>query len=640
MQAKGWKMPIVAGQVTEACEVRAGVTFLAPVHWTLQVPDQQYSWDLSPPGSQGRLMVVLLQRKASWMAAFCCYLWTGEGWTLRNLQIFEAMAKWIILHKIPWLAMGDWNMEPWELCQHSLWGPLQAVVRHPEQPTCRTVKDSTLDYFLLDKRIQHLFSDALVDEDARTAPHCPVWIRMQSTLCQCQQRVLVRPERYGQARPQGPQPSPKPFAMQHMLDQQLTQQQLDEARRQLCTHLEDELAEVYQMDEQQRRAHTGRGADIRYRWQPLLPNFRGQVAPQGKQLAAWQWLSARLHSHWKRWYGYLCSALDSHTVPQQEHQLAKENITLQKAISHGGHWGEWQPYLVAYWTWVAWQPLAKEGLITMGYLCHLAKSVADNLKYKCIWQREVQLRERLGIGTPGALGLIHRLTRWRKAWAPAQAAVTKRPLQDPPPSWRLSRNCWTGRPAGKGQTKGGSLWARLHGLCSPGTRTLATSASRTLLQPAGPTSGTRAWASTAGTPKLGLCSALRLCSSSLTSSTRWRRLEHGLRRWPSPCTSRFRSRKEGRACWACYLASSGNGRPSAHPSWPPGTPSRTGHTTGQQKGALRSMRYGGMLAEEAQQDAQEYAHSGTALVDMAKCFAQISHHMLWMLGVCWGVDPN
>ena len=110
------------------------------------------------------------------------------------------------------------------------------------------------------------------------------------------QRSLIRPQRYPNVWPAGPAPEPKPFGHKMEVQQGNAQEAIDQHWQALCGHLEDELANVYQFDEHQRRRHAGRGNQIRYGWEPLVPKFREEVAPEDRAQASWQWLDCSLRS--------------------------------------------------------------------------------------------------------------------------------------------------------------------------------------------------------------------------------------------------------------------------------------------------------------------------------------------------------
>ncbi len=148
--------------------------------WGVTAVADAPQWDLSPAGSAGRLMVSLLHRKRGPCALFTAYFWTGEGWTVRNSMLVQAIVTWVKEHRLLWVATGDFQMKPQEFACGPYWEDMQAVVRAPDCTTCNSSSEGRrMDYFIIDKRLAAMASEAQAVKSAATMPHTPVWMKLQ-----------------------------------------------------------------------------------------------------------------------------------------------------------------------------------------------------------------------------------------------------------------------------------------------------------------------------------------------------------------------------------------------------------------------------------------------------------------------------
>ena len=130
------------------------------------------SWDLSPPGCSGRLIMAwVVVPGIGAIAYFSVYMWTGEGLTARNAAILKAPLDWVSENRCLWIAAGDWQMEPAAL-QGTLWVQwLAAVIVAPSRATCRATAsgtESTIDWFLLHRDLAPAVEDVTTMEEAAT----------------------------------------------------------------------------------------------------------------------------------------------------------------------------------------------------------------------------------------------------------------------------------------------------------------------------------------------------------------------------------------------------------------------------------------------------------------------------------------
>ena len=74
----------------------------------------------------------------------------------------------------PWIAMGDWNMEPTELAQAGWVDLLGGKVVAPDTVTCACGAGSLINYFVVSAAIAHLVQQVQVIDESPTTPHWPV----------------------------------------------------------------------------------------------------------------------------------------------------------------------------------------------------------------------------------------------------------------------------------------------------------------------------------------------------------------------------------------------------------------------------------------------------------------------------------
>ena len=98
---------------------------------------------------------------------YVLYLVTGLGMQGTNVLILEAMISHIVTHNLPWLAPGDYNLDPGIFAAVEWVHKLRVKVSIPPVPTCHASAGShtVRDYFLLSADISECF------ETPQIAPH-------------------------------------------------------------------------------------------------------------------------------------------------------------------------------------------------------------------------------------------------------------------------------------------------------------------------------------------------------------------------------------------------------------------------------------------------------------------------------------
>jgi len=133
------------------------------------------------------------------------YMKDSVGVAGENLEILQELSCVIKTLRGPWVAGGDWNVDPDALIR-SKWPELvHGCVVAPSSPACFS---STYDFFVVDASLSTAVAGVARVEDAGTFPHYPVRLYMVSDARRCQTRQLVRPDRVPGVLPHGPLPCP------------------------------------------------------------------------------------------------------------------------------------------------------------------------------------------------------------------------------------------------------------------------------------------------------------------------------------------------------------------------------------------------------------------------------------------------
>ena len=178
---RGWKVLGAPAKQTALGGASAGGFIAVPSCVSVQKAKDQQKWDVSPPGSPGRLVMgKVATHTFQWLLVFSVYLHHGQPvGSMANSSILNQLTEWVVKEGRPWLAMGDWNNEPEQL-RDSPWSRvLRARVVGPGagNPTCRHSSASTsiYDYMFCSEAVAAAIGEVQVGEDY--SPHAParVW---------------------------------------------------------------------------------------------------------------------------------------------------------------------------------------------------------------------------------------------------------------------------------------------------------------------------------------------------------------------------------------------------------------------------------------------------------------------------------
>ena len=201
---KGWATFFQAAEESGQHEAanRGGVALAGPLHISTEVPASfEATLDdaafMAPAGVQRPLDYLrsrILARHVNAMlkggvTLVTVYLEQGVKASGLNLWLLEALAVFCLGFDGPWIAMGDWNMEPTELARSGWVDLVGGKVVAPDSVTCAGGTGSTIDYFVVSAAMAQLVQQVQVLDESPTTPHWPV--RLTLTAKSWGHRVLA-----------------------------------------------------------------------------------------------------------------------------------------------------------------------------------------------------------------------------------------------------------------------------------------------------------------------------------------------------------------------------------------------------------------------------------------------------------------
>ncbi len=202
----GWKLAPAPAAKGANGGPSAGVGVLVPSHlgWSA-APGA--TWDMSPPGSPGRVAAAWVQTGLVGVLVVSVYLWTSEGLTPRNVTLVERALWAARSYGSLWIIGGDFNVPPAALSRQldRLLSRAGAVVRAPVEATHYPSRGApeVLDYFLVDSRLDVGFKGVSVDLDVGLKPHRVVSIAIEVHKAAGLISTLRKPRAFPRQRPTG-----------------------------------------------------------------------------------------------------------------------------------------------------------------------------------------------------------------------------------------------------------------------------------------------------------------------------------------------------------------------------------------------------------------------------------------------------
>ena len=165
---------------------RDGVAIAGPLHISSSVPAEFESMleeaaVLAPGGVEQPLHYLrsrilarhthaTLKRGVTFVTV---YLEPGMRASGLNLWLLEVLAACILCFDGPWIAMGDWNLEPQEVSQAGWLDTVNGMVFASSAATCAGGAGAVLDYFVVSEAMAHLVQQVEVIDNSPTTPHWP-----------------------------------------------------------------------------------------------------------------------------------------------------------------------------------------------------------------------------------------------------------------------------------------------------------------------------------------------------------------------------------------------------------------------------------------------------------------------------------
>ena len=446
LEAAGWKCVGAQAALTEAGGRSGGVLLAVPECLGLELAPGQDDFDISPAGCAGRACMALVEVGGGLkLVQFVLYLWTGESLrSVRNATLLDAVVAWITKLRLPWVVTADWQNEPAQLAA-SPWNKMvRGAVLAPEDQggTCRNAsgEDRVIDYFWADERLAGMLRPAQVI-DGPYSPHRPVALASSQPWRAYRVKLLARPRAFPTVRPTGCQEPPPAYPA---LDGPPSGAQLDSGWEAFCELAEGELLRLHGIDEGDAAAYQGRGKPLKFVWRQQLPRCEGPLASSGP-CRAWRWVAK--HMAW-----LIALLVHRAKEPGRAAALAPQTAAVAKLLTgEATAWrglGRWRPF-VQSWAhgMVANAEAAASGcvqtLMAMQATQQWVSRTAGQLERQLIADRENAFREKLAEDYPGSGGLLHRVTKWRAAWAPPTGSISKAKLPLAPQAAAESEaDCW------------------------------------------------------------------------------------------------------------------------------------------------------------------------------------------------------
>ncbi|CAK0816105.1 unnamed protein product [Prorocentrum cordatum] len=454
--AKGWRVLGAPAKPTEGGS-SAGVSIALPTCLTASFAPGQTSWDISPPGGEGRLaMAVVTIPGLGAMAIFSVYMVTCMKLDAAvNAQILDVIAEWVIQLRIPWVVGGDWNNRPDDL-ERSPWnqelrGCIKATA-HPEG-TCKNSQGdhSTIDFFWLDCKLGQAFGEVTPHVEMPFRPHRP-----------CAMQSMAEE----QAEVQHPPVPP--------LTGTPSKDGLDAAWSVFCDTADSQLQTIFGMSDLRASKYKGRGQAPRLVEKELLPKCPSAVNSRGPAWA-WRWLSVELS-----WIGVAAihvvrRGLPAGSPPVLERRSGDE-------VDGSVQVKQYQAAVVrlqasALIMGLLEVPLTVDVIRVLEGIKEAAKARAQEWEVAVMRDRSRKFREKLDEKYPGSAGLLHKVCAWRAAWLPPRGSVSKAALPAHPQQaveqeakewgavWQAEQGPYAKLWVGQGRSLGTIDTARLRKIC-------------------------------------------------------------------------------------------------------------------------------------------------------------------------------
>jgi len=173
---KGWRSIWAPALATEAGGISAGVAIVARRQMGLWTPEGE-----QPVVVNHRVCSAMLSASGlPSIMVYAAYLHDSEGPTERNCGILEAIDHHKSKHNLGWVVGADFNMEPKTIADTGLLNVMGGrVAAGPEEiGTCTAATPaSSIDYFIVDSRLQSVLSSVSIVTTSALKTHRPVQLK-------------------------------------------------------------------------------------------------------------------------------------------------------------------------------------------------------------------------------------------------------------------------------------------------------------------------------------------------------------------------------------------------------------------------------------------------------------------------------
>ncbi len=429
MRQAGWRMGFAPALPTEGDgrdatgaerSTSAGAFVAAPAHIGCEPLHGCVSWDASPVGATGRLAVGWVNVLGG-IACISAYFWCGEGWSCRN----QALMRRIIALKqdicCMWVLSADFNMEPEELHSHSLMRELGGVTIRHSSGTCVSGKAKVrkcYDYFVIDGRLKGSVESVTVLEDAGTAPHLPVRMRIRASAQGLLARIQVKPKALPVHKPIGC--AREPPAWPPPPEEGASQAECDATWEKVADCMEQEVLGVHDLVGAAGARFSGRAQRPSWKLQAVRPRRRHNNPMASGDALLMRWAARRLAELWILWHA-------AWTQPLSE-GATKQLVGLQKAFRRRArHMGvlkeEADPWRAAFIV-VAEDALGDPaGLAWLGQLQRSARTAAAAAEGRDANKRRADRALMMREAGQGAAGHLHKMSKPPVVWRPCAATA-------------------------------------------------------------------------------------------------------------------------------------------------------------------------------------------------------------------------
>ena len=432
MAALGWQVAFIDAAPGEGGGHSAGLVMAIPAHLGFTQLQGAQGWNFSPPGSPGRLM-------AGWsplaMAGGCMvinsYWWCGEGLSIRNLSLMDAIKDLVTFYAQPYVLGADFNLEPALLEETGWLKDIGGVLIHTGEVTCTgTGAGSNFDYFVVAQSIAHGFGKAKLVEDTGISPHTPVKVEAELALRTKKIYTFWKPKAFELVKPVGCVPPSEAVWPQDNMEEKVEDDVLDAYWLGFCQEAEKELGAIFGIHGHELKPYQGRGQTPRLVYGPVA-GPRAEPCPRGNaESRGWRWLANNCRQMLRLVQVHRASGqVHRHWVALRD-KLWKAPTRL-KALPEV-HWGMGQTAM-----WLAGcrldDPDSTLGLYCAAAfeMCKLATFKAFGIEMELGRARAGAWRAKVREGSKNGAGFLHRVSKWRPGWKPAlKAGVLNETMAD------------------------------------------------------------------------------------------------------------------------------------------------------------------------------------------------------------------